>query len=121
VSARLAAAAGVGSLADVWFCAEPPPETRQSTMGRPRRLTDQKVAWVLAEYSRYLEWRTLRATVKSQRQLARELGVSQATVSLAIRSRGRYKQSSPELRSKRRPAKDPAVARPEGEDEGEDA
>ena len=103
MSAR--AAAGGRSVAVEWSCAEPSPETHLSTIGRPRRLTDQQVAWVLAEYSRYLEWGALRATVKSQRQLARELGVSQGTVSLAIRWRGQYKQPSPELRSKRGPAR----------------
>ena len=100
-----------------WSCAEPSPETHPSTSGRPRRLTDQQVAWVLAEYSRYLAWRAQRTTVRSQRQLARELGVSQGTVSLAIRWRGQYKQISPELRSKRRPAERPAPAGPDPEDE----
>ena len=94
-----------GSPAAVWSCAEPSSETHQSTIGRPRRLTDQQVAWVLAEYSRYLEWKALRAAVKSQRQLAKELGVSQGTVTLAIRCRGQYKQPSPDLRSKRPPAR----------------
>lgn len=76
-------------------CAEPSPETRKSAVGRPRRLTDRQVAWVLLEYSRYLAWKALRTTVRSQRQLAKELGVSQATISLAVRSSGQYKQRSP--------------------------
>jgi hypothetical protein len=37
--------------------------------------------------------------VKSQRELAHEFGVSQATISLAIRSKGQYKQVSPEKRA----------------------
>lgn len=82
-----------------WACAEPRAGSRYSSIGRPRRLTDQQVASVLAEYARYLAWRALRSTVKSQRQLAKELGVSQATISLAIRSRGQYKQRPPELRT----------------------
>ena len=86
-----------------WSCAEPSAGAQPSTSGRPRKLTDQQVAWVLAEYSRYLAWRAERTTVRSQRQLAKELGVSQGTVSFAIRWRGQYKQLSPELRSKRRP------------------
>lgn len=93
-----AAAGGIeagGDLSDIsWHCAEPPPETRKSTVGRPRRLTDQQVARVLTEYARYLAWRALRVTVKSQRQLASELGVSQATIALAIRLRGHYKRCS---------------------------
>ena len=107
------------SLIAFWSCAEPSPEAHPSTSGRPRRLTDQQVAWVLAEYSRYLAWRAQRTTVRSQRQLAKELGVSQGTVSLAIRWRGQYKQISPELRSKRRPAERPAPAGPDTEDEGD--
>lgn len=107
------------SLTPSWSCAEPSFEAHPSTSGRPRRLTDQQVAWVLAEYSRYLAWRAERTTVRSQRQLAKELGVSQGTVSLAIRWRGQYKQISPELRSKRRPAGRPAPAGPETEDDDE--
>jgi DNA-binding transcriptional MocR family regulator len=82
-------------------------------------MTDQQVAWVLAEYSRYLAWRVQRTTVRSQRQLAKELGVSQGTVSFAIRWRGQYKQLSPELRSKRGPAEPPTAAGPDAEDEGD--
>jgi len=41
----------------------------------------------------------LRKTLKSQRELARELGVSQATISQAIRLAGEYKQISPDLRA----------------------
>ncbi len=106
------------SLTVLWSCEEPTPETRQSKVGRPRRLIDQQVAWVLAEYSRYLAWRALRPTVRSQRQLAKELGVSQGTVSVAIRWRGQYKQLSPEMRSKP-PAEQPTAC-PDVEDQGED-
>ena len=77
-----------------WACGEPQAGFRKSTVGRPRRLTDAQVAWLLEEYERYQTWRELRPTVKSQRQLAAELGVSQATISLAVRSRGQYKQAS---------------------------
>jgi transposase len=100
-----------------WSCAEPSSETHPSTSGRPRRLTDQQVAWLLEEHSRYLAWRALRTTVRSQRQLAKELGVSQGTVNLAIRWRGQYKQISPELRSKRRPAERRAPPGPDTEDD----
>jgi hypothetical protein len=93
-------AATGGPSAISWGCAEP--SIRRSTIGRPRRLTDQQVAWVLKEYARFVAWRLLRSTVRSQRQLARDLGVSQATVSLAVRLGGRYKQCSPEVRVARR-------------------
>jgi len=69
-----------------------------STIGRPRKLTDRQVKTILAAHARFIAWRALRQTVKSQRQLAHAFGVSQATISLAIRSQGRYKQVSPERR-----------------------
>jgi hypothetical protein len=59
-----------------------------STVGRPRSLTDAQVA-------RILEWQKNRRTLK---QLARELHVSTTTIQSAIRCQGRYKQPSPELR-----------------------
>jgi hypothetical protein len=86
-------------------CAEPSGPIRRSTIGRPRVLTDRQVEAILAEHARFLAWRALRQTVKSQRQLAREFGVSQGTISLAVRSKGQYKQLSPErcaVKAKRR-------------------
>lgn len=53
----------------------------------------------MAAYNRFLAWKALRRTVKSQRQLAAEFGVSPATIALAIRSRGDYKQAPPEERA----------------------
>ena len=71
----------------------------KSTIGRPRKLSDQQVKIILAWHVRFLFWRALRNTQKSQRQLARELGVSQSTISHVVRTWGRYKQLSPELRT----------------------
>jgi predicted DNA binding protein len=71
----------------------------KSTIGRPRRLTDRQVQMILTHYSRYLDWKALRQYVKSQRELAREFGVSQASISRVIRLRGEYKQLTPERRS----------------------
>ena len=71
----------------------------KSTVGRPRGLTDRQVPEVLAEHARYLAWRALRSTVKSQRDLARELGVSPGTIGLVIRTGGQYKQVSPDQRA----------------------
>ena len=68
-----------------------------STIGRPRKLTDRQVRVILAWHARYLLWRALRLTLKSQRQLAKELRVSQATVSHAVRLQGRYKKAAPRL------------------------
>jgi predicted transcriptional regulator len=72
----------------------------RSTIGRPRALTEPQVKTILAWHIRYLLWKALRATLKSQRELARELGVSQATVSHVIRIRGEYKQIPPEERAR---------------------
>jgi hypothetical protein len=70
----------------------------RSTIGRPRVLTGLQIRRILLAYDRFLAWKALRRTVKSQRQLAAEFGVSPATVALAIRSRGDYKQAPPERR-----------------------
>jgi transposase len=68
----------------------------KSKIGRPRKLTDRQVKIILAWHVRYLIWRAYRKTLKSQRELARELGVSQATISYVVRTAGRYKQLSRE-------------------------
>ena len=70
----------------------------RSTIGRPRKLSDRQVRVILAWHVRFLLWRALRKTLKSQRQLAVELGVSQSTISYVIRLGGGYKQLSPECR-----------------------
>jgi hypothetical protein len=71
----------------------------KSTIGRPRALTERQVKIILAWHLRYLVWRGLRETLKTQRQLARELGVSRGTISHVIRIAGDYKQVSPEYRA----------------------
>ena len=48
----------------------------KSTIGRPRKLTDRQVQIILAWHARYLVWRAYGKTLKSQRQLANEWGVS---------------------------------------------
>ena len=96
------APAGGSSLSIAVECAEPLPKRGGSTIGRPRVLTDQQVEAILAEHARFLAWQALRKSVRSQRELAREFGVSQATISLAVRSQGLYKQVSPEKRSSER-------------------
>ena len=76
-----------------------PAAAGKSTIGRPRALTDAQVEVILAEHVRFTEWRAQRRTVRSQRELAREFGVSPATISLAVRTKGQYKQASPERRA----------------------
>jgi transposase len=66
----------------------------KSTIGRPRKLTDRQVQVILAWHVRYLVWRAYSKTLKSQRQLARELGVSQSTVSRVARTGGLYKRDA---------------------------
>ena len=70
----------------------------KSTIGRPRALTDHQVGIILAWHTRFLAWKALRKTLKSQRRLAQEFGVSQGTISRAVRFNGQYKQPSPEER-----------------------
>jgi hypothetical protein len=82
----------------------------KSTIGRPRRLTDRQVAAILAWHEQIRAWKVLRGILKTQRQLAHELGVSPATISRVIARRGEFKQPSPETRfsertqRRRRPA-----------------
>lgn len=72
----------------------------KSTIGRPRRLTDEQVATVLTWHQQVLAWKALRGTLKTQRQLAREFGVAPSTIAHVIRCRGQFKQASPEERSR---------------------
>jgi IS30 family transposase len=59
-----------------------------STVGRPRALTDNEVAEILA-------WAQSR---KSLQQVARDYSVSPSTIHNIIRSNGEYKQASREGR-----------------------
>jgi hypothetical protein len=63
----------------------------KSTVGRPRVLTDEKVAKILA-------WDDARRCLKTRKELALELGVSESAIGHAITRRGKYKQPSPERR-----------------------
>lgn len=67
----------------------------KSTIGRPRTLTDAQVEVILASHARYLAWKALRQSFKTQRELAREFGVSQGTISRAVRLKGQYKRPAP--------------------------
>jgi len=72
----------------------------KSTMGRPRSLTDLQVEAILTWHAQILEWKAKRATLKTLRQLAQELGVAPATVSHVIKCAGKFKQPSPEKRNR---------------------
>ncbi len=78
----------------------------KSTIGRPRLLTDHQIKFILESHTRYLAWKALRRTLKTQRDLAIQLGVSQSTISRVVRLAGGYKQISPDLRPGARGARD---------------
>lgn len=63
-----------------------------STKGRGRALTDEQIR-------RILEWQRARKTLT---QVAREYGVSRATVENVIRTRGEYKHRAPRASSQTR-------------------
>ena len=68
----------------------------KSTIGRPRALTDQQIAKILAWHEELTTWRAMGVHLKSLRQLAREFGVSPSTILQVIHSRGSYKKSPPD-------------------------
>ena len=63
----------------------------KSTVGRPRVVTDEKVAKILA-------WDDARRRLKTRKELALELGVSESAIGHVIARRGQYKQPCPERR-----------------------
>ena len=77
-----------------------------STVGRPRNLTDAQVAEILS-------WHRSRKTIAD---VARDYGVSAATISAIIRNEGFYKQPSPRKaprRTRRRAPPSPGSHRPQ--------
>jgi hypothetical protein len=63
----------------------------RSTIGRPRLLTDEMVARILA-------WDDARRQLKSRKELALELRVSESVIGHAIARRGQYKLPPPDQR-----------------------
>jgi transposase len=70
----------------------------RSTVGRPRKVTDQQVAIILEWHDTLLAWKKTRRMLKSYRQLAKDLRLSRGAVANVIQQRGMYKQPSPERR-----------------------
>ena len=68
----------------------------KSTIGRPRVLTDEEVAVVLAWHQEVMAWRKRGAALKTRAELASELGVSPSTITRVIARHGEYKQEPPE-------------------------
>ncbi len=71
----------------------------KSTVGRPRRLTDEQVTAILEWYASVLAVKAARAKLKTLRQLARELGVSPSAITGAIQRRGQFNAGLPEDRA----------------------
>ena len=72
---------------------------RKSTIGRPRMLTDEQIAAILAWHDAMAAWRAQRATIKTLRQLAKDMGVSHGAIAHVIRRRGEVKQAFPDQRA----------------------
>ena len=68
----------------------------KSTIGRPRVLTDEEVAVVLAWHQEVMAWRRSGALIKTRAELASELGVSASTITRVIARHGEYKRESPD-------------------------
>lgn len=77
------------------------PETpMKSSMGRPRLLTDDQVDLILAWRADVAAWKEQGRRLKTRKQLAKELGVSEATIWNVLEHQGQFKQADPEQRSK---------------------
>jgi len=68
---------------------------RGSSIGRPRRLTDEQVAIILRWHEAIQALKVLHAYLRPGRELAAQLGVSHEAISTVIRRRGVYKQACP--------------------------
>ncbi len=72
----------------------------KSSMGRPRLLTDEQVELILAWRADVEAWKAQGRRLKTRKQLAKELGVSETTVWNVLEHGGRFKQADPAERSK---------------------
>jgi hypothetical protein len=68
----------------------------KSTIGRPRSLTDEEIAVVLAWHQEVMTWRRSGALIKTRAELAHELGVSPSSITRVIARHGEYKRGSPD-------------------------
>lgn len=72
--------------------------TRASTVGRPRKVTDEQVAAILAWHEGIQALKTLHTVLKPVRKFAASLGLSRGVVVDTIRRRGQFKQACPTRR-----------------------
>ena len=70
----------------------------KSTMGRPRQVTDEQIAKILAWHDDIEAWKAKRQSIPTQRELAQALQLSPGTITYVVRNRGILKQPSPEER-----------------------
>jgi predicted HTH transcriptional regulator len=82
----------------------------KSLIGRPRKLTQAQIDVILAWHEAYVQWMALRPA-KTRRQLARECGVSEATITYVIAQAHHYKQPPPEERARELEARRRDLAR----------
>lgn len=91
----------------------------RSTIGRPRALTQEQVNLILAWHDAVRALSVQRKTLKTLRQLAKDLGVPPATVYNVIRRRGEFKQpprepEEAESREQRRSSSKPTQGKRSG-------
>jgi hypothetical protein len=67
----------------------------KSTIGRPRRLTGEQVARILAWHQQILALKALRASPITQRELATDLGDSTGNGCTRYCVRGQFRKPSP--------------------------
>jgi transposase len=65
------------------------------SIGRPRKLTSTQVSEILSCHEEYLAWRAARKTIRTQRELAQQFGVSQGTIAHVVKLHGLYKTGAP--------------------------
>jgi hypothetical protein len=65
---------------------------RKSTIGRPRLLTDAQVVAILDWHDAMSAWKAQRATIKTLRQFAKDMGVSHGAITHVIRRHGEVKR-----------------------------
>ena len=58
-------------------------------------LTDEQVLAILAWHDALSAWKAKRGSIKTLRQLAKDLGVTHGAITSVIRLRGEFKQASP--------------------------
>lgn len=77
------------------------PVKRGSTVGRPRKLTDEQVAAVLRWHETIEALKVLHAYVTPVREFAARLGVTRGAITSIVKQRGVYKQPCPSAKARK--------------------